>query len=63
MPEGSYPRATFMILTASNRRGALEDLCMEAIIQNPPIVFVEQFFDILIANGIGLPKNLSKAKV
>jgi hypothetical protein len=62
-PVKGPPRVNVMILPSSDRKGALEDLCLEAIGHDPINTCVDEFFDCLQEKDLALPKKLSKAKV
>nr|BAL54915.1 hypothetical conserved protein [uncultured Acetothermia bacterium]BAL60051.1 hypothetical conserved protein [Candidatus Acetothermum autotrophicum] len=59
---GSNPAVTVMILPDINTPGALEDLCLQAVANDPALPCIEQYFECLQKQGF-LPKNISKAKV
>jgi hypothetical protein len=60
---GERPRVTVLILPGGDRKGELEDLCLDAIAQDPAMPCVEQYFECLQQKGLSLPGNISKAKV
>jgi len=62
-PVKGHPRVNVMILPSSDRKGALEDLCLEAIGLDPANTCVNGFFECLQDKGVASPKELSKAKV
>jgi len=62
-PVKGPPRVNVMILPSSDRKGALEDLCLEAIGDDPVNTCVDEFFDCLQEKDVASPKELSKAKV
>jgi hypothetical protein len=57
------PKVNVMIIPSHKRQGALEDLCLEAITDNPAMPCVDQYFDCLGRQNVDSPKNLSKARV
>jgi hypothetical protein len=59
---GQGPRTAIVILPAGDKRGMLEDLCLEAVATDPSLPCVEQYFECLAGSGISLPRNMSKAK-
>lgn len=60
---GSSPRVSVFILPAEDRQGALEDLCLEAVKEDPAMACVEGFFQCLETQGVSKPTNIVKAKV
>lgn len=62
-PVGHSPRVAVMILPGESAPGMLEDLCLEAVVQDPAMLCVEQFFECLQQEKLSLPDNMSKAKV
>jgi hypothetical protein len=40
----------------------LEDLCLKAVVQDPAMLCVEQYFECLQQEELPLPDNISKAK-
>lgn len=62
-PFGERPRVAVLILPGSDRGGALEDLCLDAVAQDPSMRCVERYFKCLEQEGLSLPDNISKAKV
>ena len=60
---GDAPEVTVMIMPGQGRRGALEDLCLEAVVDDPAMTCVDQFFECLQSESISHPKNTPKAKV
>lgn len=57
------PKVTVMIIPSFVKGGALEDLCLESIVDNPALTCVNQYFECLDSQDIDLPKDLSKAKI
>ena len=57
------PRVTVMIIPSHKQKGALEDLCLEAVSEDPALMCVDQYFACLAQQRINPTKNLSKAKV
>jgi len=63
MPVGHSPQVAVMILPEEGATGMLEDLCLKAVVQNPAMLCVEQYFQCLQRKDLPLPRNMSKAKV
>ncbi|MFQ5852799.1 MAG: DUF3226 domain-containing protein [Candidatus Binatia bacterium] len=59
---GDSPRVTVMILPEEAAPGMLEDLCLSALVQDPAMTCVEQYFQCLQQQG-SILQNPSKAKV
>lgn len=59
---GTNPVVTVIILPICKKVGALEDICLESVIDDPALPCVESYFECLRAQGLPLPKQLSKAK-
>jgi hypothetical protein len=58
------PKTSVMILPSINRKGALEDLFIEAVACDPAMVCTEDFFNCLREKGGSHPKrDMAKAKV
>jgi len=57
------PRVSVMIIPSHKRRGALEDLCLGAVSEDPAFICVDEYFNCLDQQEIDKTKNLSKAKV
>jgi len=57
------PRVAVMIIPSHKRKGALEDLCLEAVSKDPALICVDQYFACLDQQKISQVKNPSKAKV
>ena len=57
------PRVAVMIIPSHKQKGALEDLCLEAVCEDPALICVDQYFACLAQHEIDQAKNLSKAKV
>ena len=62
-PAGNQPKVAVLILPSSNSPGALEDLCLQALAQDPAMSCVEQYFECLQHRGFSLPRTLAKAKI
>jgi hypothetical protein len=62
-PAKGHPRVNVMILPSPERKGALEDLCLEAVDGDPANLCVDGFFNCLQDKGVPSPKELSKARV
>jgi len=62
-PSGSQPKVTILILPHEDTPGMLEDLCLQAVMQDPAMVCVDQYFQCLKQKGLTLPSKMSKAKV
>ena len=63
VPAGEGPRVVVMIMPGGGRPGMLEDLCLEAVRDEPATACVEDFFACLRGKGLPLPDNMSKARV
>lgn len=62
-PVQGPPKVTVMILPPNQKKGALEDLCLKAVNDDPAMFCVDQFFECLDARGSGRPtKDFAKAK-
>lgn len=57
------PKVNVMIIPSHKRQGALEELCLEAITDDPAMTCVDQYFNCLGRQNIDSPKGLSKARV
>lgn len=62
-PVNENPRVAVLILPKADRSGMLEDLCLEAVVQDPAMECVERYFQCLQEKDLTLPHNISKAKV
>jgi hypothetical protein len=62
-PAKGHPRVNVMIFPSPDRKGALEDLCLEAIGLDTANTCVDEFFDCLQDKESAWPKELSKARV
>jgi hypothetical protein len=62
-PVKGHPTVNVMILPFSDRKGALEDLCLEAVAHEPANTCVHEYFDCLQDKDVASPKELSKARV
>jgi hypothetical protein len=62
-PAKGPPRVNVMILPSSDRKGALEDLCLDAVSHDPANTCVDEYFDCLEDKDVAWPRALSKAKV
>ena len=62
-PAKGVPKVTVMIIPSLKQQGALEDLCLEAIAEDPALICVEQYFACLSQQKVDQTKSLSKAKV
>lgn len=57
------PRVCVIILPDAGSRGALEDLCLQALAQESVMQCVEQFWECVQQQGEHLPRHISKAKL
>jgi len=58
------PKTSVIILPSFGNKGALEDLCLEAVTLDPAMDCTEDFFDCLQEKGRACPKkDMAKAKV
>lgn len=62
-PFGDQPKVTILILPSESTPGMLEDLCLQAVMQDPAMFCVDQYFQCLQQRGLHLPSKISKAKV
>lgn len=62
-PSNSTPKIIIMIMPAFNEPGALEDLCLKAIKDNPLMKCVDQYMKCIVDKVTSAPKEISKAKV
>jgi len=62
---GDKPRVGVVILPSSNETGALEDVCLEAVQEDPAMSCVEQYFTCLHKKGVlnVEGRRLAKAKI
>jgi len=58
-----HPKVTVMIVPSHKRNGALEDLCLDAVADNPAFNCVNEYFVCLENRNIDPPREISKAKV
>ncbi len=63
VPSGGDPQVTVMILPVGSVSGALEDVCLNAVEQDPAMGCVDKYFRCLKRELACLPRNMSKAKV
>jgi len=63
IPFGDKPKVVIMIFPDENTPGMLEDLCLQAVMQDPAMFCVDQYFQCLEQKGVTLPSKISKAKV
>lgn len=63
VPVGERPWVAVMILPEEGAPGMLEDLCLRAVVQDPAMHCVKQYFECLQQEKLTLPANMSKAKV
>ncbi len=57
------PAVSVLILPGVGRPGAIEDLCLAAVSDDPAMPCVGAYFHCLDDHGVSLPDDLSKAKV
>lgn len=62
-PAGHNPQITIMVIPHESPYGMLEDLCLKAVIDDPSINCMEQYFQCLQQLSSSTPNNISKAKV
>ena len=60
---GTSPQVAVMILPNGKASGMLEDLCLAAVVNDPAMPCVEQYFDCVQKQVGFLPRNISKAKI
>jgi hypothetical protein len=63
LPFGDKLKVVIMIFPDENTPGMLEDLCLRAVMQDPAMFCVDQYFQCLQQKGMNLPSKISKAKV
>lgn len=61
--EGHDPKVAFMVLPDKDTAGALEDLCLRAVEDDPATDCVREYFECIRQRGIASPSHPSKAKV
>jgi len=57
------PRVGVMIIPSLKQQGALEDICLQSIADDPAVPCVEEFLDCITEKGLPVTKELSKAKI
>ena len=62
-PAKGPPRVNVMILPSSEKKGALEDLCLDAVAQDRAKVCIDEFFECLQEKEVRIPREMSKARV
>ena len=62
-PCAGPPRVAVMLLPGKRDRGAIEDLLLKSVSDDPAMVCVEEYFSCLREQDCDLPKSESKAKV
>ena len=60
---GSKPKVTVMILPEATVPGALEDICLKAVMDDPVMPCVNQYFQCLKDTASSFPRNESKARI
>lgn len=63
VPYGDKPKVVIMIFPDENTPGMLEDLCLQAVMQDPAMFCVDQYFQCLQQRSLNLPSKISKARV
>jgi len=63
IPFGDKPKVVIMIFPDESTPGMLEDLCLQAVMQDPAMFCVDQYFQCLQKRSLNLPSKISKAKV
>lgn len=58
-----HPKIGIFIMPDGLNPGMLEDLCFKAILKDPAVPCVEDFFNCIVKAGITKPKPIAKAKV
>ena len=61
-PAGEYPRVAVLVIPAGGRRGALEDVCLSSVQDDPAMECVDRYFQCLEDAGISAPSHLAKAR-
>jgi hypothetical protein len=62
-PVAGPPKVAVMLLPPTGRSGELEDLCLEAVKDEPIMSCVDQYFKCIHDLGIKRPRKMSKAKI
>ncbi len=62
-PCGEAPRVGVMILPSESEPGALEDVCLRAVEDDPAMPCVDEYFDCLSGRGLETPRQESKGRV
>ncbi len=60
---GPVPQVVVAVLPAMGEPGTLENLCLEAVRDDPAMACVEEYLDCLRRSAVTLPRNVPKAKV
>lgn len=63
LASGQKLQVVAMIVPGANRTGMLEDICLDAVAQDPAMRCLDQYFECLKTTHIPLPGNTSKAKI
>jgi hypothetical protein len=61
-PKSGIKQVSVMILPFSNKKGALENLCLEAVVADPAIKCVDDYFKCLSQQGANGPNTKDDAK-
>jgi len=60
---GGSPKISVFILPDCIKNGALENLCLQLVVNDPAMPCVDQFFTCIQNNGLPLPGNMQKANL
>jgi hypothetical protein len=60
---GQRPRIAVIILPDADQPGELEDLCLQALEDNPIVTCIEKYFQCLEKAKVDLPKKIAKIKI
>jgi hypothetical protein len=63
IPAGQNPQVAVLILPNHNTSGMLEDLCLQAVHEDPAMPCVESYFNCLQATGLCIFNTRAKARV
>jgi len=63
IPIGHSPQVTILILPGDGKPGMLEDICLEAVQDQPAMICVREFFQCLNNHKISFPTQKIKAEI
>ena len=58
----STPQVSVYILPDCSHSGMLETLCIQTVAGDPALPCIDQYYECLRAEGVGLPRNMPKAR-